>query len=242
MAGLLSCACSAQNNTDSPAGAGGQGGRTAGMTGTGGTTSGSAGNGASSGLGGSSTGGSGTGTGGTGTGATTGTGGAGTGGAGTGGAGTGTAGNSGAAGSGTATGGSGTAGSGSDPGTMGDGDVTVGPNYQLAADLMAKGAPTGKSFSFTMSSTTSKIFTGLDTTLTAPKTFTRQINVYVPAKYKDGTPAPFMVVQDGAGSQYNLVKNGLDNLSQSTDPTRHVPAFVLIAIANGGGDGMGSER
>jgi enterochelin esterase-like enzyme len=112
----------------------------------------------------------------------------------------------------------------------------------LAADLMAKGAPTGKSFSFTMSSTTSKIFTGLDTTLSAPKAFTRQINVYIPAKYKDGTPAPFMVVQDGAGSQYNLVKNGLDNLSQSTDPTRHVPAFILIAIANGGGDGMGSER
>jgi hypothetical protein len=41
-----------------------------------------------------------------------------------------------------------------------------------------------------------------------------------------------MVVMDGAGSQFLRAQAGLDNLSQSTDPTRQVPAFVLVEVAN----------
>ena len=135
-----------------------------------------------------------------------------------------------------------TAGStGTDPGTAGDGDSMVGPNYPKSADLMSKGLPAGKTFTFTMSSATSKYFTGMDPTLTAKGTFNRTVTVYVPAKYKDGAPAPFMVIQDGPG-QLGNVKLALDNLTQGTDPARRLPAFVAIAVQNGGGDGKGSER
>jgi enterochelin esterase family protein len=131
----------------------------------------------------------------------------------------------------------------SDPGSAGDGDFTVGPTYAKSSDLMAKGAPAGKSFHFTMSSTKSKIFTGMDSTLLAANrhSFTRGVDVYVPAKYKDGDLAPFMVIQDGPG-QLGNIKLALDNLTQSTDPTRSLPAFIAIAVQNGGGDSKGSER
>jgi iron(III)-enterobactin esterase len=130
-----------------------------------------------------------------------------------------------------------------DPGTDGDGDFMVGPTYTKSADLTSKGAPTGKSFHFTMNSTASKIFLGMDTTLLAANqhSFTRGVDVYVPAKYKDGTSAPFMVIQDGPGQIANI-KLALDNLTQSTDPTRRLPAFIAIAVQNGGGDSKGSER
>ena len=132
--------------------------------------------------------------------------------------------------------------SGTDPGTDGDGDFMAGPTYALASDLTMKGNPQGKTFNLSLPSANSKIFTGLDTTLTTPQMFTRTINVYIPAKYKDGTPAPLMVVQDGGGTPFVLIKAALDNLTIETDPTRRLPPFVAIAVSSGGGDGKGSER
>jgi enterochelin esterase-like enzyme len=128
-----------------------------------------------------------------------------------------------------------------DPGTEGDGNFTVGPTYTKSPDLTAK-ASGGKNFNFTMNSSDSKIYTGLDTTLNSPKAFTRRIDVHVPAKYQDGTAAPFMVVQDGAGAQYNALRTVVDNLSQSTDAARRLPAFIVIGVAHGGGDSLGSQR
>jgi len=129
------------------------------------------------------------------------------------------------------------------PGAVGDGDYMVGPTYTKSPDLMAKGMPAGKTFQFTMNSASSMIFTGMDATLLAANqhSFTRSVTVYVPAKYKDGTAAPFMVIQDGPG-QLSNVQIALDNLTQSTDPTRQLPTFVAIAVQNGGGDSIGSER
>ncbi len=132
--------------------------------------------------------------------------------------------------------------SGTDPGTVGDGDFTAGPTYALASDLTMKGNPQGKTFSLSLPSASSKIFTGMDATLTAPTTFTRSINVYIPAKYKAGTPAPLMVVQDGGGTPFVLIKAALDNLTIETDPARRLPPFVAISVSSGGGDGKGSER
>jgi len=128
-----------------------------------------------------------------------------------------------------------------DPGSTGDGKVVVGPTYTKQSDLMPKGAPAGKSFSFTMSSTDSQIYTGLDTTLNTPSAFTRRVDVYVPAKYQDGQAAPFLIINDGPGALGNVML-ALDNLTPSSDPLRRLPAFVAIAVANGGGDSMGSER
>jgi enterochelin esterase-like enzyme len=130
-----------------------------------------------------------------------------------------------------------------DPGTTGDGDFMIGPNYPMQPDLTDKGAPKGKNFHFTMNSADSMIFKGDDKTLLPQNqhAFTRGIDVYVPAQYKDGTPAPLLVIQDGPG-EIGWVKNALDNLTISTDPMRKLPAFVAIAVQNGGGDSKGSER
>lgn len=120
--------------------------------------------------------------------------------------------------------------------------MIAGPTYTVAADVTAKGNPAGRTFTLSLNSSSSKIFTGLDTTLSAPKAFTRTVNVYIPAQYKDGTPAPLMVVQDGGGTPFALIKLALDNLTIETNPARRLPAFVAISVTHGGGDGKGSQR
>src|SRR2546425_1695685 len=130
------------------------------------------------------------------------------------------------------------------PGTEGDGKYTIGPEYKIDPDLTDRGNPKGKSFEFTMLLADSKIFRGDDSTLESekkPVRKERKIFVYVPAAYKDGTRAPILVIHDGPG-QLNLVRNALDNLTISKDPNRTLPAFIAIAVENGGNDGKNSER
>jgi iron(III)-enterobactin esterase len=130
------------------------------------------------------------------------------------------------------------------PGTEGNGDYTIGPDYKIDPDLTDKGNPKGRSFEFTMPLADSKIFKGDDTTLEPEKKAVRKerkIFVYVPAAYQDGTKAPVLVTHDGP-SQLNLVRNALDNLTISQDPNRKLPAFIVIAVENGGNDGKNSER
>ena len=130
------------------------------------------------------------------------------------------------------------------PGTEGNGDFTIGPDYKIDPDLTDKGNPKGKSFEFSMRLADSKIFKGDDTTLEPDKKAVRKerkIFVYVPAAYKDGTKAPFLIIHDGPG-QLNQVRNALDNLTISKDPNRSLPAFIAIAVENGGNDGKNSER
>jgi enterochelin esterase family protein len=130
------------------------------------------------------------------------------------------------------------------PGAEGDGIYTIGPEYKTDPDLTDKGNPKGKSFQFTMALADSKIFRGDDTTLEPDKKAVRKerkIFVYVPAAYKDGTKAPVLVIHDGPG-QLNLVRNALDNLTISKDPNRKLPAFIAVAVENGGNDGKNSER
>lgn len=147
---------------------------------------------------------------------------------------------------------SGTAGAGGaggnlvvDPGTDGDGPVQVGPDYPNGPvpDLTDRGKPRGRAFRFDLSSASSKFYKGDDATLNANNRhpFTRRVDVYVPAAFKAGVPAPLLVIHDGPG-QLGLVSRALDNLTGADDPKRRLPAFVAIAVANGGGDGKGSER
>ena len=101
------------------------------------------------------------------------------------------------------------------PGTEGDGDFTVGPDYKIDPDLTDRGNPKGKAFEFSMRLADSKIFRGDDSTLEPekkPVRKERKIFVYVPAAYKDGTKAPILIIHDGPG-QLNLVRNALDNLT-----------------------------
>ena len=131
-----------------------------------------------------------------------------------------------------------------DPGTTGDGEYRVGPEYKIDPDLTDRGNPKGKSFQFAMPLAQSKIFPGTDATLEPdkkPVRKERQIFVYVPAAYKDGAKAPILIIHDGPG-QLKLVRNALDNLTISQNPDRKLPAFVAIAVQNGGNDGKKSER
>jgi enterochelin esterase family protein len=130
------------------------------------------------------------------------------------------------------------------PGAEGDGNHIVGPEYSLARDLTDLGNPKGKYFEFSMKLADSKIFRGDDKTLDPvrrPVRKERKIFVYVPAAYKDGTPAPVLVIHDGPG-QMKLIRNALDNLTISKDPNRQLPPFIAIAVENGGNDGKNSER
>src|SRR4029079_13790481 len=69
--------------------------------------------------------------------------------------------------------------------------------------------------------------------------YKRQITVYIPAQYKAGSEAPFMVVHDGPQGKPNLqMPQILDNLIAQT----RIPPLILIQVANGGGDAQGNER
>lgn len=129
------------------------------------------------------------------------------------------------------------------PGSEGNGDVIIGPEYKMDIDLTDRANPKGKSFEFSMKLADSKIFKGDDSTLEPKKKVReqRKIFVYIPAAYKDGTKAPILVTLDGP-SQLNLVRNALDNLTVSKDPQRKLPAFIVISVENGGDDSKGSER
>src|SRR5579859_4486191 len=110
--------------------------------------------------------------------------------------------------------------SAADPGSDGDGDFQVGPDYKINPDLTDRGNPKGTSFEFTMALVDSKIFRGDDPTLQPSKKPVRKdrsIYVYIPAAYKDGAKAPILIIHDGPG-QLNLVRNALDNLTISKDP------------------------
>jgi enterochelin esterase-like enzyme len=125
-----------------------------------------------------------------------------------------------------------------DPGTKGDGDFTIGPNPPAHPDVSMKNVPHGKTFTFTMRSTDSKIFPGTTSTLDPANqhSFTRNVIVYIPSQYVDGVAAPFMVVQDATNQ--SEIKNSIDNLI----PDHRLPKLVAIFVNNGGGDGKGSER
>ena len=129
------------------------------------------------------------------------------------------------------------------PGTEGNGNFVIGTDYTIDPDLTDRGNPQGKYFEFSMRLADSKIFRGDDPTLEPRKTVRekRKIFVYVPAAYKDGTEAPILVTHDGP-SRLDLVRNALDNLTISKDRDRKLPAFIAIAVQNGGNDSKGSER
>jgi enterochelin esterase-like enzyme len=197
--GAASCAPS---STSSPVGTGGA--QTSGGTsGSGGVVASTGGTNASGGAVGSG----GTGTGGANTGGATGSGGVGTGGSaatggggspvGVGGATAGTSGTAGKAGTG------GSAGSSvADPGTAGDGNVTINSPFKAAPESATMaGVAKGTRTTFQMSNAASKYYPG----------GSRQVTVYSPVGYVANTPAPVLVVQDG--TQYGPeLMTVMDNL------------------------------
>ena len=133
-------------------------------------------------------------------------------------------------------------------------NFVIGPTYTPAPERTKNpNVPEGKVQQFEIDSKETKLFnpgirrekfgtvdpTNPKTLIVETKTmdYKRKIGVYVPASYKDGTDAPFMVVHDGPGQAAGY-KTMLDNLIHQ----KRIPPIVLIAIANGGGDAQGHER
>lgn len=133
-------------------------------------------------------------------------------------------------------------------------NFVIGPEYAPAPERkVVEEAPKGKVEQFEIDSKETKLFNpGIrrdkfgtvdpknPKTLiveTKPFDYKRKIGVYIPAQYKEGTEAPFMVVHDGPG-QANGHKTILDNLIHQ----KRIPPIILIAIQNGGGDAQGHER
>lgn len=130
-----------------------------------------------------------------------------------------------------------------DPGTAGNGDFEVGPNYIDAPETQERsGVPKGQLKEFKMDSKDSKIFRGQDAYLKEKGDFSRQGWIYIPAGYQAGTELPFMLVGDGGWESHKaLMPRILDNLIAS----KKVPPMALVFINPGplgGGDGPGSQR
>jgi hypothetical protein len=150
-----------------------------------------------------------------------------------------------------------------------EGNFIIGPTHPPAAELQTQsGVPNGKVFSFTMSSNDSTVYNpgmirddqdrclnaSVFTAQTAPGdksnilvptshagTWTREIDVYVPAGYAAGSEVPFIVLGDGGAHGFFNEKQFfavLDNLIE----TRRVPAMAAVSIGAGGQDAQGSER
>ncbi len=133
-------------------------------------------------------------------------------------------------------------------------NFVVGPKYVPAPERKkVDGVPEGKVHQFEIDSKETKLFNpGVARKVfgtvdpknpktlvveTHPVDYKRKVGVYVPAQYKAGTEAPFMVVHDGPG-QAGGFKTVLDNLIAQ----KRIPPIVLVAVANGGGDAQGHER
>jgi len=145
---------------------------------------------------------------------------------------------------------------GLDPPLDVSGNFLIGPEYVAAPELtVSEGVPQGRIVQFTIDSKDTKLlnpgiareeFGKVDPN--NPKTlivetheidYQRQITVYVPAQYKPGSEAPFMVCHDGPKGKPNMtVPRILDNLIAE----QRVPALIAVMIANGGGDAQGHER
>src|SRR5208282_4541382 len=122
--------------------------------------------------------------------------------------------------------------------TDAEGDFTIGPNYTNAAELTAReGVPRGTLHTFTMRSEDSKLYPGIAKDKPGVVPYRRWVCVYVPQQYVAGTPAPFIVVQDGMGYT-NRLPVILDNMIHD----HRLPVMLAVMVNSGGGDGKGSER
>ena len=137
-----------------------------------------------------------------------------------------------------------------------NGDFVIGPEYTPAPERKAgEGVPRGKVMQFTIDSRETKLYNpGIARKVFGkvdpknPKTlivethtidYKRQITVYIPAQYKVGSEAPFMIVHDGPKDKPSMeLPTILDNLIAQ----KRVPALILIMVANGGGDAQGHQR
>jgi iron(III)-enterobactin esterase len=131
----------------------------------------------------------------------------------------------------------------------------IGPSYADAPESVANPAvPQGEVREFILYSEDSKIYPGIVRIhdmqrdaqgnymappggLSAPGRYERHVYVYIPKQLVSGTPAPFMVVQDG----HSYVKR-MVNLMDNMIAAKRLPPMVLAFADSGGSDAQGSEH
>ncbi|HEX4028547.1 MAG TPA: alpha/beta hydrolase-fold protein [Rhizomicrobium sp.] len=132
----------------------------------------------------------------------------------------------------------------------------IGPAYADAPEATADpAAPQGDVREFILYSEDSKIYPGIvraqemqrdahgnysipaGTSLSKPGRYERHVYVYIPRQVVPGTPAPFMVVQDGH-SYVKRMANIMDNMIAA----KRLPPMILVFADSGGSDAQGSER
>lgn len=119
-----------------------------------------------------------------------------------------------------------------------DGDFIIGPDYTNAPELTVNAdVPHGTLHEFTMESTNSRIYPGIAKHQLGVVPYQRKVAVYVPQQYVPGTPAPFIIVQDGMGYAKRMA-TVLDNLIAE----HRLPVMIAVMVNSGGGDAQGSER
>jgi iron(III)-enterobactin esterase len=137
-----------------------------------------------------------------------------------------------------------------------NGDFLIGPVYRPAPEFTAvPGVPEGTVGQFTLESKDSRFYPGVARDVfgtvdpnnpktlivdTHPRPWKRAITVYVPAQYKKGSAAPFIVMHDGP--QWGEPDKSLPHLLDNLINQHRVPAMVVVLVQNGGGDAQGSER
>ena len=120
-------------------------------------------------------------------------------------------------------------------------EFIIKPPYAPARELTVKdGVPKGTVHQLVMKSEESNFYPGISRDKPgAVVPYERVVNVYVPAQYRPGSPAPFLVVQDGNSPRYrDALPPILDNLIHE----KRVPVMIGVMVHNGGSDGFGSER
>ncbi|PYD48559.1 esterase [Novacetimonas pomaceti] len=158
---------------------------------------------------------------------------------------------------------------GSVPPVTVNGNFVLGPTHPVAHEFAtAASVPHGRVVSFTMDSGHSVLFrngiarddpdncpngaiytahsepgdpSDLRLMASHPAPWTRQVDVYVPAQYRAGTRAPFVVFGDG-GADGIYPGRDLFAVLDVLIASHRLPPMIAIGVGAGGQDAQGSER
>ena len=133
----------------------------------------------------------------------------------------------------------------------GSGTYVLGPNYEIDTVLKDADAhvPQGKYYSFALPLNDSQYYdcsARTDSTTYPPRggkcLAHRNVTVYIPTAYRDGSAAAVLLQQDGPAYDHWLIPI-MDGMIEHPDPARRLPVFVSVSVSTGTtGDGPGSLR
>ncbi len=111
-----------------------------------------------------------------------------------------------------------------------DGDYSIAPPYSPAPEnALRDGVPQGKVVTFHMDMAGSRFFpptAGRDGSPAAP----REVNVYIPAGYGPGTPAPLLFCHDAMGMHDNKPAPYLPTILDNMIADKRLPAMVAVMV------------